>query len=119
MQWQVSWRRGAATGGREQLIDSLRGLRAELARHLAEEESGGCVEEAALHAPRLTCAAQALEREDPRLLEQLDELILRLQAAPRGWRKMEQDYRQLAKQICQHVAAESRILEESFHMQVD
>jgi hypothetical protein len=111
--------RGSRQQLREQVIAGLSELRAELAHHLAEEEAGGCVEEAVTHAPWLSHAATELEREDPQLLAQLDAFVERLQTASRWSKKTERQYRQLVDQICQHAAAESRIVEESFGMEVD
>ena len=99
---------------RNDLIVALTRLRAELARHWSEDKAGACVEEAAIHAPRLSQDAEKLEHEDSQLLAQLDNVIDRLRAAPKSVSKIEQDYRSLVTQICDHAARENQILEDSF-----
>jgi hypothetical protein len=79
--------RGSRQPLSEQVFASLSDLRAELAHHLAEEEAGGCVEEAVTHAPWLSHAATELERQDSQLLAQLDAFIERLQTASRWTKK--------------------------------
>lgn len=117
--WKGLRRTRSLSRGLDELISSLGGLRAVLAHHLTEEEGGGCVEEAVAHAPQLSHEVTELEHQDPGMLEQLDELIDQLRLTTRSVRKLEKDYRRLAKQISDHAAAESRIVEKSFGMEVD
>jgi hypothetical protein len=98
------------------MLASLTDLRQVLARHLAEEESGGCVEEALIHAPQFSHAALQLEHEDRELLAQLDDLLNRLKTPRQPLRTMEQDCRRLVQRIREHVVTECRIVDESFGM---
>jgi hemerythrin superfamily protein len=117
--WQPYRQRRGAAGDQCALIASLTSLRAVLAHHLAEEEAGGCVEEAVIHASYLSRTASELEHEDPVLLEQIDRLIQGLQTTRKSIGSLEKQYRQLVKGICDHATAESRIVEESFGTEVD
>jgi hypothetical protein len=107
-------RGGRRRGAKAQMLASLTDLRQVLARHLAEEESGGCLEEALIRAPQFSRAALQLEHEDRDLLAQLDDLLNRLKIPRKPLRTMEQDCRRLVQRIREHVATESRIVEESF-----
>ncbi len=102
-----------------ELIGSLSGLRTDLDHHFAAEEAGGCVEEAVSHAPRLGRERSQLEREDPTLLALVDTLMGRLKKSPKTLTRVDQDYRRLVERIEAHEAAESRIIQESFGMDVD
>jgi hypothetical protein len=83
-----------------------------LAHHFSEEEEGGCVEEAVSHKANLGRQADDLKREDHKLLKQLDGLIDKLRTAPQSMKLIEKDFRQFVQAICQHEAAESRIVDE-------
>jgi hypothetical protein len=62
----------------ESLRQRLLGLREQLARHFAQEENGGHLEESIARIPRLFPAARAVVAEHPRLLAELDALLERL-----------------------------------------
>jgi hypothetical protein len=103
----------------DELIRSLVDLREELGHHFAEEQAGGVVEEAVTHTPSLGREAADLEHENLKLLKLVDRLIDKLRAAPKSTKKIEKEYRRLVQRICEHEAEESRIIEESFGMDVD
>ncbi|MCH5372764.1 MAG: hemerythrin domain-containing protein [Planctomycetes bacterium] len=117
--WNKSRRRQLSSRDIDELADSLAELRAVLAHHFAEEESGGCIEEAVTHAPQLSRKASQLEHEDSSLLQQLDDIIRRLRARPKSIGKIEKDYRRVHQKICDHADAESRIVEEGLGTDVD
>jgi hypothetical protein len=100
-----------------QMIDGTEELRAELAHHFAEEECGGCLEEAVSRCPSLGPEAARLEGEHADLLRQLDHLLLqlrRLQPTEQPTGQMEGEFRRFAKQLEAHESAENRILQEGF-----
>ena len=104
------------------VIESLGALRADLAHHFEEEESGGCLEEAVSRQPNLSRDANRLEHEHPELLEQIDRMIEGLQALSRpaaSTAKIKQDFRAFTEKLLAHEAAENRILKESFGIEVD
>jgi hypothetical protein len=103
-------------------ILSLQALRAELAHHFEEEESGGCMEEAVSHEPHLGPEATRLVREHPELLAQMDRLIKGLRALVRltaSADEVEQDFRNFTEKLLAHEAAENRVLKEGFGIDVE
>jgi len=99
-----------------QVVDEFVTLRAELAHHFEEEESGGCLEEAVSRHPSSSHEELRLEHEHPVLLEQLDRLIAKLERLSRPLRSVDEaqeDFRRFAEQLHAHEESEIRILEES------
>ena len=104
------------------VIRKLEGLRAELAHHFEEEESGGCLDEAVARQPSLGQAADRLEQEHPALLKQLGQLIAQLKAASQAIQSLDdakESFRRFSEQLEAHESAENRILEESFGIEVE
>ena len=100
-----------------ELAESLNQLRAKLAAHFEEEECGGCLEEAVVHVPTLSTEAGRILNEHPSLLADLDRLIEQIGVTDRSNRSLdnvEQDFSQFAKRLRAHEAAENRILQQSF-----
>lgn len=102
-----------------ELLGSLKHLRAVLAQHCAEGEAGGCIEEAAIHSPRLSRETTQLQQEGPCLLEDLDGIIKKLETSLKTTGKVAGEYQALVKRIHAHTAAENRVMEESFRMESD
>jgi hypothetical protein len=105
-----------------QMLESLQSMRAELAHHFEEEESGGCLEEAVSHEPHLGPEATRLVREHPELLAQMDRLIEGLRALARltaSADEVEQDFRNFTEKLLAHEAAENRVLKEGFGIDVE
>ena len=118
-QWDVI-RQGARSAlGFDELIGSLTELRDELSHHFAEEQAGGCVEEAVSHAPHLGRDRVQLERDDHELIKLIDGLIKNLRKSPKSIKAVEKKYLQLVQQIGTYEAAESRLVAESFGIDVD
>ncbi len=92
-------------------------LRKRLAAHFREEESGGCLEEAAARLPRLGEAVSRIEEEHPRILAALDALRTRIagQLTERDWPEVLLAYRDLSTMLSQHEALENRVLEQGFN----
>src|SRR5687767_7965906 len=57
------------------IIRILRQVRDELSHHFADEEAGGCIEEAVSRCPRISAQASRVQAEHPDLLRQLDALV--------------------------------------------
>ncbi|MEX1027748.1 MAG: hemerythrin domain-containing protein [Candidatus Paceibacterota bacterium] len=105
-----------------QVIRKLEGVRAELAHHFTEEESGGCLDEAVARQPSLGHEADRLEREHPALLKQLGQLIAQLKAASQAIQSLDdakEGFRRFSEQLEAHEFAENRILEESFGIEAE
>lgn len=103
---------------REPMREHLTHLRAELAHHFAQEEQGGCMEEAIAQNPAVGEAADQTVAEHPRLLGQLDAMIVGLATMPDGdaqaARQFEQEFRQFVADFHQHEKSERKVLEEGF-----
>ena len=90
-------------------------LRAELEHHFAEEDKGGCLEEAVSHCPRLSLEARRIEAEHPRLLDELDRLTARATAAtPADLTVVEVDLEMFLRRLHSHEAAENELLRQGF-----
>jgi hypothetical protein len=120
--WVLAHQRAGAANVIPQVIESLETLRAELAHHFEEEESGACLEEAVVHRPSLSHEATRLEQEHPELLREADRLIEELRAKSQSGESadnVKQKFRVFAEQLHAHEAAENRILEESFGIECE
>ena len=103
------------------VVQELRDLRTRLAEHFAEEEGGGCMEEAVGRCPRLGQEADRIEREHPALLAELDEIIARTQLALElgQTNQNHQTFRDFAQKLFAHESAENHILEVAFGLHED
>jgi hemerythrin len=94
--------------------DELKQLREELARHFQEEESGGCLEEAACRCPSLAHEVTMLEGQHRTLLHQLDALIT---ATPAKSLKVPMElFREFEAQLLEHEAKEETIIRHGFNV---
>lgn len=96
--------------------NAMEQLRDALVHHFEEEESGGCLEEAACRCPSLAHDVTIIEREHPVILKLLDQLIAR---AKRGCDEcgnadFVESFVRFAKTMRTHESAETRILEQAF-----
>jgi hypothetical protein len=102
------------------VVPMLRSVREELERHFAEEEEGGCLDEAVSRLPKLAAEANRIETEHPDLLRQLDALIKtasdRETHAPDA---LEEPFRKLHQQLRRHEAAENKLLKEGLGVGAD
>jgi hemerythrin-like domain-containing protein len=121
-QWLLDIERPRRTDDIPRVIDSLEALCAELAHHFAEEESGGCLEEAVSHRPNLSGEANRLRCEHTELVGRLQGLIARLRLLPRPGESIDrvgEDFRRFADDLRAHQAGENRVLEQSFGIKVE
>lgn len=99
------------------LVESLEELRIDLTRHFHQEEGDGCLEEAACRCPSLGQKASEIERQHPLLLEQLGRIIERASGEVRSGdvaRQTRDDFRQFARNLHEHEAAENQLLASAF-----
>lgn len=104
------------------VVSDLEALRADLADHFEEEESGGCLDEAVSRQPRLGRNADRLQCEHPELLANLDRLINTLKGRAQPHQQPDAskvEFRRFAEQLHAHEAAENRILERSFGIDLE
>ena len=100
-----------------QVARILRGLREELEHHFAQEEAGGCLDEAVSRCPRLSAEARRIEAEHPELLAEIDRLIA--QAAtqePTGQNQvgLQRAFDDLFQRLRAHEKAETELLRQGF-----
>lgn len=100
-----------------ELAGELKHLRENLARHFAEEDEGGCLEEAVARCPNLGHDADRLEAEHPLLLDQLDQLIDRLLEADSKEllrTEVHQQYADFVSRLRAHERSENHLLQCGF-----
>jgi len=104
------------------VVRVLAHIRSELAHHFAEEEGGGCLDEAVCRCPRLSADARRIEAEHPELLHEIDLLIARAKDSEQSVTErlsLERDFEHLSRQLCAHEAAENAILRQAFGTNVN
>jgi len=101
---------------------TLRHLREELKHHFAEEEEGGCLDEAVSRCPRLSAEAKRIEAEHPELLLEIDCLIAQAQDGDQSVENriaLEKSFSDLCQQLHAHEAAENALLRQGFGTNVN
>lgn len=92
----------------------------ELAHHFRDEEQGGCLEEAVARCPKLSAEVQRIESHHDELLSRLSDLIDRCQCGGKltaqQSRALEQELRQVVRELRSHEALENKIMQEGFGM---
>jgi iron-sulfur cluster repair protein YtfE (RIC family) len=104
------------------VVATLRKVRSELEAHFAEEDSGGCLEEAVSRVPRLAAEAERIEAEHPELLFELDRLIAQAQEGGQSIESrlaIEKMFDDLCRQLHAHEAAENALLRQGFGANVN
>jgi|CXWL01.1.fsa_nt_gi hemerythrin len=91
---------------------SLRWLRDMLDEHFQQEDQGGCLEQAVSCVPRLSAEVAKIEKEHASIIKLLDRLIER--SAESVTDDFRESFRQFAKILRIHEAAENRILQVAF-----
>jgi len=100
-----------------EVAQCLKLLREELSRHFAEEEGGGCLDEAVSRCPRLSGAQRSIEAEHPLILERVDRLIDEATKLPPNLGNqiaVKDAFNELYVQLCLHERAENALLQEGF-----
>jgi predicted nucleic acid-binding Zn-ribbon protein len=93
------------------LIERLDNLRSELSAHFAEEEAGGCLEEAVARCPSLGPEVKALMGEHPELARALEELLARMKSQTPDEEARQQQFEAFAAALKAHECAENRVLQ--------
>lgn len=105
----------------KQFVDRLIALKEELVRHFAEEEAGGCLEEAASRSPSVAEDVKRVEGEHPALRATIDRLVEQATHLPQGaaeLEKLQAEFESFARQLKEHEASENRILLYGFGAEV-
>lgn len=93
-------------------------LREHLARHFAQEEEGGFLEESLARMPRLAAAARDVLAEHTALLADVDGLLERLSARDidrDAWRQAGHDFEAFASRLLAHERNENAVLQEGYN----
>jgi hypothetical protein len=104
------------------IVRVLRQVRTELEHHFAQEESGGCLDEAASRVPGLSGEAKRIELEHPRLLENADRLIAQAMDCDQSLvnrLSLERGFDELCRQLDAHEGAENAVLRKGFGVNVN
>jgi hypothetical protein len=100
----------------------LRNLRSELEHHFAEEEAGGCLDEAASRCPRLSADARRIEADHPELLADVDRLITQASDCDCHVESrigLQRDFDNLCHELHAHESAENDLLKQGFGTNVN
>src|SRR3954447_5246032 len=100
----------------------LRQVREELEHHFAQEESGGCLDEAVSRCPGLSAEANRIELEHPQLLENVVRLIAQALDCDQSLENrliLERGFDELCRQLDVHEASENALLRKGFGANVN
>jgi len=89
----------------------------QFARHVAEEEGGGCLEEALCRCPRLANQGRDVREQYPRIQAEIARIVAKFDGCERlgsASKMVEQELEQLARDLCQLERDERYILREAF-----
>lgn len=102
------------------MVGDLGEIRRELQRHFAEEEEGGCLEEAVSRCPRISPSAEHIKDEHPFLMQELDRLIARAKTLTEVDREdFVCDFADFCRRLHKHEAEENLLLQQGFGMAVN
>lgn len=111
-------------GGKDGMLTlrTLQKIRHELARHFEAEEEGGCLEEALAFCPQMAPEMAQIMAEHPRLLAELDRLII--EAADdagkvRNRVLLRRDFDEFCRDLEAHERAENELLRRGFGMHAE
>ena len=92
-------------------------LHQELAHHFAQEESGGCMDEAVSRCPRLAGEEHRIEGEHSQILAELDQLIAQTKSLPpthANQLAVQRAFDRLCQRLHDHERAENGLLAQGF-----
>ena len=106
----------------EKAVKVLRDLRGTLQHHFAEEEEGGCLDEAVSFQPHLAPDVKRIEAEHPQLLAEIDRLIAQVEdggKTPAQHLALTTAFDELCRELHTHEAAENEVLRRGFGANLD
>jgi hemerythrin len=104
------------------IVRVLKQVRDELSHHFADEEAGGCIEEAVSRCPSISPQASRVQSEHPELLRQLDALLAQVSDSEQtvaGRITVQRQFDELCRQLHAHEAAENDLLRQAFGVNVN
>jgi hemerythrin len=102
----------------EQSRHVLSRLRAHLEHHFAQEEQGGYLEEALVHAPRYSSHASRLLAQHPVMLGRVSDVLTLAGSGDfteARWPKVQQEVSKLLKELLAHEAGENQLVQRAFN----
>jgi hypothetical protein len=111
---------GDASGA--DIVRVVRQVRDELEHHFAQEEGGGCLEEAVSRCPGLATESRRIEAEHPQLLAGVDRLIAQALDSDQSVQRrieLEVGFEELRRQLDAHETAENALLRKAFGANVN
>jgi hypothetical protein len=121
-QWSLTSDGPQSSGNIAALRERIEELRSELAKHFAEEEAGGVLEEAATRCPDLGREEIQLAEEHTVLLADLDRIVAGICTATRVGLvpgELKAAFERFVDQLKAHEAAENRLLEQGFNIDLN
>jgi hemerythrin len=106
----------------ERVVKLMRDLRDELRCHFAQEEEGGCLDQAVSFQPRLSPDMAHVQQDHPRLLLAIDRLIAQAQDCRNDLADrmaIEVAFDELCRDLHAHEAAENDILRKGFGVDLE
>jgi hypothetical protein len=106
----------------DDVVKALRRVRDDLEHHFAQEEAGGCMDEAVSRCPRLSAEVKRIEAEHPELLRELDRLIAQAMdgnSSVENRLAIERGFDDLCRQLHAHEVAENAVLREGFGVNIN
>jgi len=103
-----------SSAARDALVRRLGELYKQLRTHFAEEEAGGCLEEAVTRCPSLGDECQTILAEHAVLSRELEQLVKHSQDPSVSPADLALSYQAFAQQLRVHDAAETRMLQMAF-----
>jgi iron-sulfur cluster repair protein YtfE (RIC family) len=97
-------------------------LREELEQHFAQEEGGGCLDEAVSRCPRLAGEEKRIEAEHPQILAEIDRLVAQTKTLPPthpNQLTVQREFDTLCHQLRDHEKAENTLLAQGFGVPVN
>jgi len=92
----------------------LSDLRQQLQKHFAEEETGGCMEEAVARCPTLSESSKGILAEHLQLDRMLEQLVEQTPNRAGSSADVQRDFQDFAKKLHEHEGAETRLLQMAF-----
>jgi hypothetical protein len=96
------------------IIERLEDLLRELRSHFAEEEAGGCLEEAVARCPSLGPQTKDLMGAHPQLARELEQLLAATKTGKANGEVWQQQFEAFATDLRTHECAENRLLQTAF-----
>lgn len=96
------------------LAQQFADLRRQLQAHFAEEEAGGCLEEAVTRCPSLGIDSNTIVAEHPFLDRMLDQLVTQTRNLAVAPADVQRDFREFVDKLHAHEEAENRLLQMAF-----